>query len=222
MPGIRILVADDEKSNRDALKSYLESLGHKVETAANYVDTRALLDANVYGLIVSDNGMPLGGESRPDNTCGLQLLAWAKSAGPNKNTPFVLLTGDESEKTKALTKELGGIYRNKSETGSIREFLKQFFVLNKIEQLKLLLLQDCPIMITGADFMAFNYGSGEFAGGRDSVITSSHGHARINRQTGAWLFRPEPNVRLSEVSHFKSERAETNLTFLQVKGEIDK
>lgn len=126
MPGKLILVADDEKQNRDALQRYFESLGHSVDTAGNYVDTRELLDTRTYSLIVSDNGMPLGGESRPHRTCGLQLLAWAKSYGPNKETPFVLLTGDDSAETKKVTAELGGIYRYKFEKGSSTDFLDQF------------------------------------------------------------------------------------------------
>jgi CheY-like chemotaxis protein len=118
----RILVADDDEGNRTALKHYFKSLGYEVDTAANYIGTRELLDTQVYALIVSDNAMPLGGESHVDRTCGLQLLAWAKSAGQNKDTPFVLHTGDDSDRTKKLVAELGGIYRYKMDSRPMNEF----------------------------------------------------------------------------------------------------
>lgn len=92
----------------------------------------------------------------------------------------------------------------------------------KVEDLRRVLLQAEPVMIFGADFTAFNYGDGEFAGGRDSIVTSPHGHARINRKTGVWSFKPEPNVPLREASHFEAGRKNVNLSFLQVKEEIEK
>jgi hypothetical protein len=90
-------------------------------------------------------------------------------------------------------------------------------VRDELEQLKLLLLQDRAVMITGADFMAINYGSGEFAGGRDSVVTSGSGHFRIARKTGEWKFDRQPNVRLSEASHVNVEHATSKLTFEEIR-----
>jgi hypothetical protein len=92
----------------------------------------------------------------------------------------------------------------------------------KVEDLKRLLLQGQPVMIFGADFTAFNYGDSEFAGGRDSIVTSGHGHARINRESGAWSFKPEPNVPIREASHFNADRKNIDLTFTQLKEEVEK
>ena len=92
----------------------------------------------------------------------------------------------------------------------------------KVEGLKRLMLQAQPVMVFGTDFTAFNYGNSEFAGGRDSLVTSEHGNARINRQTGKWTFKPEPNVPIREASHFKAERMDIDLTFFQLKEEIEK
>lgn len=95
-------------------------------------------------------------------------------------------------------------------------------VSDKIADLKALLLQAQPIMVFGADFMAFNYGDGAFAGGRDSLVTSNFGHARVNRSTGRWSFSTVPNVSIPEASHFNAGRKEIDLLFLQAKEEIEK
>ncbi len=117
MDTIRVLVADDDQSVRTAVERLMSSCGYTVETAGNYCDVKDLLDANAYALIVCDNGMPLSpGSMKIDRTCGLQLLAHAKAHGHNKETPFVLNTGDDTEEIRRIAKELGGIYRFKLDT----------------------------------------------------------------------------------------------------------
>ena len=91
----------------------------------------------------------------------------------------------------------------------------------KVEDLKRLLLQARPVMIFGADFMAFNYGDGEFAGGRPSLISSNSGHAYIDRGTMVWRFGTQPNVRLSEASHFDAGQEKIDLAFSEVRAEIE-
>lgn len=118
----RILIADDEQHHRENFKRYFESLGYKVDTAQSYISVREFLDNHNYALIVSDNRMPLSDGTRPDSTCGLQLLAWAKTGGQNKNTPFVLNTSDYSDGTKELVAKFGGIYRHKADITTISEF----------------------------------------------------------------------------------------------------
>ena len=94
----------------------------------------------------------------------------------------------------------------------------------EVECLKKYMLQGQAVMVFGLhfDFIAFNYGDGEFAGGRDSLVTSAFGHARIDRTTGTWSFKPRPDVPIREASHFEFDHVEVNLTFLQVKEEIEK
>jgi CheY-like chemotaxis protein len=117
-----VFVADDDESILRALKRAFEARGFTVHTASNYVGAVALLDANDYVLVVCDNGMPLGGERRPHPTCGLQLLAHAKF-GRQKDTPFIIHTADDSDKTIADVALCGGIYQAKIYGGGIDAFL---------------------------------------------------------------------------------------------------
>ncbi len=112
----RILVADDDESVKRAITRMFEAMGHVVDSASSYIDVNELLESHVYDLIVCDNGMPLVANTRIDHTCGLQLLARAKTGGPNEKTPFILHTGDDREETKRLAEEFGGVYRYKSDT----------------------------------------------------------------------------------------------------------
>lgn len=114
MTGKRILIAEDDDSSRRALERLFTARGFCVESAANYCDVKDLLDVHDFDLIVSDNGMPLSpGSTRIDRQCGLQLLAYAKLGERHHNIPFVLHTGDDTDETKRLAHEFGGIYREK-------------------------------------------------------------------------------------------------------------
>lgn len=123
----RVLIAEDDDYVRSALDNHFTACGFEVTTATNYCDVKDLLDANLYDLIVSDNGMPLSpGSARVDRTCGLQLLGYAQMCEQHKHIPFVLHTADDSEETKRLAKELGGVYRMKNDPGrSIVDFCEQ-------------------------------------------------------------------------------------------------
>ncbi len=133
MDNARILVAEDDDSLRESLESLFTAHGFTVDTAENYCDVRVQLDAHTYDLILSDNAMPLSpGSTRVDRTCGLQLLAHAKLDPRLQDVPFVLHTADDTEKTKTLAKQFGGIYRMKNDPDmSIAEFCKQLLSQKK-------------------------------------------------------------------------------------------
>jgi hypothetical protein len=83
----------------------------------------------------------------------------------------------------------------------------------EIERIRSLITRSEPAMITGLDFLAFNYGDSEFAGGRPSIVTSPHGHAYIDRTNGKWTFGQLPNIPMREASHFAHENIKIDLWF---------
>ena len=94
----------------------------------------------------------------------------------------------------------------------------------EVLRLKGLLLQAKPIWIDGIDFLAFNFGDenqNHSEAGRDSVISSAAGSAVVDRRTGKWRF-VEPHMPIRNVSHVpKFARAYVNLTFNDLKREIE-
>ncbi|HKX30281.1 MAG TPA: hybrid sensor histidine kinase/response regulator [Blastocatellia bacterium] len=58
LPGLRILVVDDEESDRNLLKVMLGEYGVRVTVAASASEALALLETTPFDLLVSDLGMP--------------------------------------------------------------------------------------------------------------------------------------------------------------------
>ena len=98
-------------------------------------------------------------------------------------------------------------------------------IKGEVDKLKKLLLQDAPIWIEGINFDAFNYGheSNDYTpAGSDSRVSGETGSAIIDRRTGKWRFT-ESHIRIPEVSHVpKFERVKVDLTFDEVKKELEK
>ncbi len=78
----RLLIADDEANLRRILSSILKEDGHTVAEAPGVAAAKALLAANPYDLLITDQRMPDGD--------GLALLAAARDADPS--LPVVFLT----------------------------------------------------------------------------------------------------------------------------------
>lgn len=74
IPGI-FLVVDDEKTQRETLRTVLESWGHQVQEASSGQDALDLLEGNPIDVILTDLRMP--------GMTGLDLLAAAKEARPD-------------------------------------------------------------------------------------------------------------------------------------------
>lgn len=77
-----ILVVDDERGMREALKTILVEHGHKVTEAENGKIARDLIGLNDFDLVISDFQMPF--------LNGVELLTWIKA---NKPMPVILITG---------------------------------------------------------------------------------------------------------------------------------
>lgn len=98
-------------------------------------------------------------------------------------------------------------------------------VLERVQELKKLLLQKDPIYITGLDFIAFNFGDESqehsMAGSSSKITGSPNGSAVIDRVTGKWKF-VESGMRITNISHVsKYDKVETKLTFEQIKKLIN-
>jgi CheY-like chemotaxis protein len=109
----RVLVADDDASMLKSLKRRFEAAGYIVDTAKSYSGVRNLLRERSFALIFSDNRMPIFDDEDTTEAVGLELMAYAKRAGLNKSTQFVLHTADDSEKIRKDVLMLGGTYVHK-------------------------------------------------------------------------------------------------------------
>ncbi|HVU33483.1 MAG TPA: response regulator [Opitutaceae bacterium] len=80
---ISILVADDEPAIRDLLHTWLENDGHHVACARNGHEAAALLDHELFDVVIADILMPDGD--------GLELIAESKRTHPRVR--FVAISG---------------------------------------------------------------------------------------------------------------------------------
>ena len=55
---IKILVIDDEKDSRDTFQMLLESQGYQVRTAASAMEAEAMIEEEIYHVILTDIMMP--------------------------------------------------------------------------------------------------------------------------------------------------------------------
>jgi DNA-binding response OmpR family regulator len=92
-----VLVVDDEPIVRDVVTRYLEHDGHRVVTASDGREAKALIERDPPSLVVLDVMLPGG-------TDGLALCRWIRSSS---ELPVILLTarGDETDRIVGL--ELG-------------------------------------------------------------------------------------------------------------------
>lgn len=91
-----ILVVDDNRDIRDALKQYLAKHDLRVSLAGNAVDARRLLDSAAVDLVVLDIMMP--GED------GLSLCRWLRGAG---EIPVIILTAMGEDTDRVVGLEVG-------------------------------------------------------------------------------------------------------------------
>ena len=83
MPGIRILVVDDEPYVASFMVSVLEGSGHKADSVLNGVEAQARLEQADFDLVFSDLRMPeMNGE---------QLFEWMQTSKPDIHR--IMVTG---------------------------------------------------------------------------------------------------------------------------------
>lgn len=94
----KILVVDDSSTIRKMVSLTLKKAKHISVTAEDGVDGFKKAEQEAFDLIITDINMP-----RLD---GLQLCKQLrKRAGPNQNSPIVVLTTESCEKKKKIARE---------------------------------------------------------------------------------------------------------------------
>ncbi len=85
---LKILVADDDEANRDAMQRLLELEGHHVTVTANGVEALEQIERDHFDVVIADLQMPhLGGRG---------LYEQASDLRPPLARPFVFVTGDDA------------------------------------------------------------------------------------------------------------------------------
>ena len=95
---VRILVVDDDKNLRNALKKTFELIGAEVDVAEDGVNALELVKKNEYSMIMSDVNMP-----RMNGVSSLEAVNQS-----NLDIPVVMMTG-ESEYTAEDIDERNGV-----------------------------------------------------------------------------------------------------------------
>jgi hypothetical protein len=98
--GLRILVVDDNATNRTVLRALLDQCCRELLTAAGGAEALELLSLQPFDLVFMDIHMP--------EMEGPEALAILRSTpGPNRDTPVVALTADASKDDEAKYLRLG-------------------------------------------------------------------------------------------------------------------
>ncbi len=91
---MKILVADDEKNMREALRKYLELEGFSVQCAENGLSARRALEREAFAAGVLDLKMP--------GLDGLELLQWIMQAGPRVPVIMISAHGEIEDAVQAM------------------------------------------------------------------------------------------------------------------------
>ncbi|QJB68053.1 response regulator [Parasphingorhabdus halotolerans] len=119
-PPLRILVADDNRTNQMVLDTILSNAGHNVVTVGDGNQVLEKLEADAFDLVFLDVNMPsLGGIE----CCKL----WRQIEGPRNHIPIIGLTADSTEETEKKCLNAGMDLRitKPVETGSLLKVIAQ-------------------------------------------------------------------------------------------------
>ena len=97
LEGKRVLVVDDEPTNRFVLRSLIAQLGATVEDCVDGQESVAKAISEDYDLIILDNHMP--------NMTGIDAFTEIKKHKPN--TPIFIHSGDQMIETRLIYQQLG-------------------------------------------------------------------------------------------------------------------
>ncbi|MBK9578325.1 MAG: response regulator [Fibrobacteres bacterium] len=105
--GARVLVVDDDRTNRKVAHSMLEKIGCVPSVAENGVEALHLLETEAFRLVLMDLHMP-----RMDGCAVVRRVrSWHDSPDPRKRfssrTPIVALTADAAEGVRTMCMEAG-------------------------------------------------------------------------------------------------------------------
>jgi|GEM_PF-3403065 len=94
LPSQRILVVEDQPSNQLVIAGILEKAGHSIVIANNGDEALDQLQAESFDVVLVDLRLP--------RTSGINVMKLSRFTGTGQswNIPFIVLTGDASEKTR--------------------------------------------------------------------------------------------------------------------------
>ncbi len=91
--GIRVLVADDNRTNRNVLKTIVESAGHEVLMATDGDEALEVLESEAVNILLLDVNMP--------RLNGIDMCKmWRQIEGNRKHLPIIGVTADATADTK--------------------------------------------------------------------------------------------------------------------------
>jgi two-component system sensor histidine kinase ChiS len=97
--GPRILIADDDPSNREVLSYYLRRQGYDVRTVTDGADALAAIAGNTFALVLLDVVMP--------GLDGLEALRRIRTMHTPRELPVILFTGLDAPEALETAGELG-------------------------------------------------------------------------------------------------------------------
>lgn len=100
MPSLRILVAEDTPASQLVIKTMLEKLGHKVQTAVNGQEALEAMDDGIFDVVLMDLEMPK--MNGIEATEAIRALDGAVS-----DTPIIALTAQALESRRKVALEAG-------------------------------------------------------------------------------------------------------------------
>ena len=95
----RALVVEDERPIRELVRLHLELGGFAVDEAADGTRALALVRATAFDLLILDVMLP--------GLDGVTLCGAIRAAGPNRQTPILMLTARDAESDKVVGLESG-------------------------------------------------------------------------------------------------------------------
>ena len=112
-----ILIVDDDDGVRDSLNCFIESEGHRCQTARNGREALKLLGYQTPHIIIADIDMP--------EMSGLELFSHVHSEYPEKKIDMLLITGGDYSKNFgcAATDSKFSIIKKPINPAEIRKFL---------------------------------------------------------------------------------------------------
>ncbi len=90
LPPRKVLVADDNRTNREVLRTMLESAGHEVHLVVDGEEALAALESEPFDIVFLDINMP--------RMSGLEVCAlWRQIEGPRHHVPILSVTADATD-----------------------------------------------------------------------------------------------------------------------------
>lgn len=132
---LRILVADDNATNRKVISMVMKQLGHDADIVEDGSKALDALDSKTYDAVIVDMHMPVLG--------GFEVFKTYKFSHPGTELPFILLTADATSQAIELAKKAG-----------FDSYITKPFRPNELQKILLKLTHNSPIMHEPTDHLS--------------------------------------------------------------------